>query len=206
MGRPKSKFAVETVKAAFFGTKDAAAMLGVSVSTVQKLVESGTLEAWRTDGGHRRILLTSLEKLLATQMDQPPVHARSLKVLVVEDNAVVRAAYAQMFQRHGGLIHVTYASDGAEALLLLAQTTPEVLITDLVMKPIDGRLLIKTVRANAKTRHLRIVIVSSFLEDLGVLKDHDARTVVYAKPLQFDRLAGYLDAQIQELSIARSPQ
>jgi CheY-like chemotaxis protein len=79
-----------------------------------------------------------------------------------------------------------------------------VLITDLVMQPIDGRLLIKTVRANPKTRQLRIVIVSGFLADLGVAPDLDARTVAYAKPLQFERLAGYLDAQVQELAIGRS--
>jgi excisionase family DNA binding protein len=202
MGRPKSTRAAEAVEAPFVGTKDAAVMLGVSVSTVQKLVESGALEAWRTEGGHRRIPLASVEKSLAGRLDPPVAYARPLRVLVVEDSAVIRAAYAQMFQRQGHSIQVTYAADGAEALLLLAQITPEVLITDLVMKPIDGRLLIKTVRANAKTKHLRIVIVSGFLEELGVLDGLDARTVAYAKPLQFERLAGYLDAQIQELSIA----
>lgn len=180
-------------------------MLSVSVSTVQKLVESGVLEAWRTQGGHRRIVLASLERVLARQVDgTPPAKAQSLKVLIVEDNAVVRAAYAQMFKHWGGRTEITYAGDGAEALLLLAQITPDVLITDLVMQPIDGRLLIKTVRANPKTRQLRIVIVSGFLADLGVAPDLDARTVAYAKPLQFERLAGYLDAQVQELAIGRS--
>jgi hypothetical protein len=30
----------------------------------------------------------------------------------------------------------------------------------------------------------------------------DARTVVYAKPLSFDRLAGYLDAQVQSFALS----
>lgn len=30
-------------------------MLGLSVGTVQSLVERGELEAWKTQGGHRRI-------------------------------------------------------------------------------------------------------------------------------------------------------
>ena len=41
-------------------TQVAAQMLGISVSLVQQLVETGVLDAWKTQGGHRRIPLKAV--------------------------------------------------------------------------------------------------------------------------------------------------
>ncbi len=48
----------------FCTTAEAAQRLGVSIRTVQIWSETGLLEAWKTEGGHRRITLDSLERLL----------------------------------------------------------------------------------------------------------------------------------------------
>lgn len=45
-------------------TRQAADMLGVAVSTVQKWVELGKLTSWKTPGGHRRIPLTAIQAVL----------------------------------------------------------------------------------------------------------------------------------------------
>jgi len=201
MGRPKSQISNADIASGYVGTKDAAAMLGVSVSTIQKMVESGALEAWRTQGGHRRITLASLQREIGRLPDPRSAgQQRALRVLVVEDNPVALKSYEHMFQQWGERVVVHYAHDGAEALLAVAQDHPDVLITDIVMKPFDGRLLIKTLRANAQTADLHIVVVTgdeSVQEGTGGM---EARTVVYRKPLRQDRLAGYLDARLQDLS------
>ena len=44
----------------YCGTSYAAKMLGISVGTVQGLVEKNDLKAWKTQGGHRRISLQSI--------------------------------------------------------------------------------------------------------------------------------------------------
>lgn len=44
------------------GTFEAARLLGLSVGTVQSLVEQGALQAWKTPGGHRRIDRASIEQ------------------------------------------------------------------------------------------------------------------------------------------------
>lgn len=49
-------------------TREAAKKLNVALSTIQTWVESGYLEAWKTPGGHRRIPLSSVDKLLETGM------------------------------------------------------------------------------------------------------------------------------------------
>ena len=54
-------------------TKQAAQMLGVAVSTVQKWVELGKLASWKTPGGHRRIPLASVQTVLhgSTALSMP---------------------------------------------------------------------------------------------------------------------------------------
>lgn len=44
----------------YLSTSQTARMLGLSVGTVQRMVESGVLQAYTTQGGHRRILAASI--------------------------------------------------------------------------------------------------------------------------------------------------
>lgn len=201
MGRPKSNLSSSAIASGYVGTKDAAAMLGVSVSTIQKMVESGTLEAWKTQGGHRRITLASLEREIARLPDPHSAgQQRPLSVLVVEDNPVALKSYELLFRQWDDRVVAHYAHDGAEALLSVAQQRPDVLITDIVMKPFDGHLLIRTLRANAQLHDLHIVVVTGDESVSERDERFDARTLVYRKPLRVDRLAGYLDARLQDLS------
>ena len=48
----------------YLSTRQSAKVLQVSLGTVQKMVELGELIAWKTRGGHRRILASSLEQQL----------------------------------------------------------------------------------------------------------------------------------------------
>lgn len=45
-------------------TRQAAEALGVALRTAQLWTESGRLRAWKTEGGHRRILVASVKELL----------------------------------------------------------------------------------------------------------------------------------------------
>jgi excisionase family DNA binding protein len=201
MGRPKSNLSSAAIASGYIGTKDAAAMLGVSVSTIQKMVEAGSLEAWRTQGGHRRITLASVQREIARLPDPHAAEAhRALSVLVVEDNPVALKSYEHMFKQWGDRLVAHYAHDGAEALLRVAQDHPDVLITDIVMQPFDGHLLIRTLRANLQFADLHIVVVTGDESVNQGDPGFDARTVVYRKPLRVDRLAGYLDARLQDLT------
>lgn len=64
-------------------TKEAAQMLGVAVSTVQKWVELGKLASWKTPGGHRRIPRASIRSVLdesglATAAPMPRQHGQAM--------------------------------------------------------------------------------------------------------------------------------
>jgi len=46
----------------YCGTFFAAKLLGFSVGTIQTMVEKGELQAWKTQGGHRRISMQSIRE------------------------------------------------------------------------------------------------------------------------------------------------
>jgi CheY-like chemotaxis protein len=67
------------------------------------------------------------------------------KVLVVDDIAVVSMAMRMILERAGHAVET--ASDGAEALKVVAIRVPDVVITDLWMPNVDGLQLIQTLRS-----------------------------------------------------------
>lgn len=52
-------------------TRAAARLLGVAVSTAQLWIENGALEAWKTPGGHRRVRLSAVKKLVERRAAAP---------------------------------------------------------------------------------------------------------------------------------------
>lgn len=56
----------------WYSTTDAAKLLGVSVGTVQHMVEDGRLGGWKTSGGHRRIDGQSLARVLKQVVTSKP--------------------------------------------------------------------------------------------------------------------------------------
>lgn len=188
------------------GPLEAAAKLGVSPSTVKKMIDSGTLQAWRTEGGHRRISVESVE---AAAQAKGRVAARpqrrNLMVLVVEDNPVMLKAYTRLFSRWDESVDLQVAQDAAEALLAIAQRRPDVVITDLAMKPFGGFHLIRTVRNSADLRDIRILVITGLDEkEIAANGGLPADVLCYSKPVPNERLTGYIDAQLQ-LRLLKDP-
>jgi excisionase family DNA binding protein len=48
-------------------TRAAATLLGVAVSTAQLWIENGDIPSWKTPGGHRRVRLSAVERLIAAR-------------------------------------------------------------------------------------------------------------------------------------------
>ena len=87
-------------------TQRAAELLGISVSTVQQLVEAGEIEAWKTKGGHRRIPLAAVMAYkLQPGAELAPAKPHSAPgaaaVLIVEDNPMQRQLYQKQIGSWG---------------------------------------------------------------------------------------------------------
>lgn len=188
-------------------TQKAAELLGISVSSVQQLVEAGVIEAWKTKGGHRRIPLAAVHAYKAAPQAgfaraaaapapaaMPDVHA-PVSVLVIEDNAMQRALFERQLAQWDVPIAVRFCENGYQALIEIARSHPDILLADIVMEGIDGYEVIKTIFGYPELADMNIAIVSSLeptaLEQRGGVPDG---VVFFSKPVNFDELRGYVRA------------
>ena len=75
----------------------------------------------------------------------PPSTAPSATVLLVDDEAPIRRSLGPYLERSG--YRVMPASDGVEALELLAAYEIDIVVSDVLMPRMDGRELVRRVRA-----------------------------------------------------------
>ena len=80
-------------------------------------------------------------------------------VLVVDDSITVRRVTQRMLQREG--FRVVLAVDGLQALEKLAEEVPAVVLSDIEMPRMDGFDLVRNIRADARLKHLPIVMITS---------------------------------------------
>lgn len=178
----------------FYSTAEAAKLLGVSHRTIQLWVEAGTLQAWKTAGGHRRIASASVEKVLAERRKAlapaaPTDRAARLhKVLIVDDDASLLRLYELEMSGWDLPLELIKATDGFDALLKIGEHHPDLLISDLSMPGMDGFRMVNSLRSNPKHKNLHIIIVSGLdrttIGSLGLPGD----IPVYAKPVPFPQL------------------
>lgn len=89
-----------------------------------------------------------------------------IRVLVVEDHAVVREGLCSLLTARYGVHVVGEAADGLEAVEKARELKPEVIIMDLVMPRMTGLEAILKIRENDP--EARILILTSFGEDTKV--------------------------------------
>ena len=79
-------------------------------------------------------------------------------ILVADDDPYVRLHIAEILDEAG--FDFDTAIDGNDALLMLDDTEPDLLLLDLTMPQMDGWQVIREIRANPATRTLPIVVLS----------------------------------------------
>lgn len=88
-----------SINQAYFSTSQAAKILGLSVGTVQRMVENGIFKAYVTQGGHRRILSSSLAQYCKQQgFSGPQAAPEKPLICILHDSAHVPPALAQLGQ------------------------------------------------------------------------------------------------------------
>ena len=127
----------------YLTTIETAKLLGVSVRTVQLWVESGSLDAWKTAGGHRRIRTESVQEKLRQQDPdfQAPTKMQSShrkRILIVEDNPTVSTFYKAAIDSWKLPIDISTAADGFSGLIKIGQEAPDLIISDIYMPGMDG--------------------------------------------------------------------
>jgi chemosensory pili system protein ChpA (sensor histidine kinase/response regulator) len=112
-------------------------------------------------------------------------------VLVVDDSLTVRKVTCRLLEREG--CDVLIAKNGTEAVSILKESIPDVMLIDLEMPKMNGFELIKNIRNNPRTAAIPVIIISSrtaekhqkIAKDLGV-------NVFLGKPYKEEELLSHL--------------
>lgn len=193
-------------------TKEAASLLGVSHRTVQLWVEGGVLQAWKTAGGHRRILLSSVHRLVA-QRNQAVRHGAPAaaapadsgdngrpRIVMADDDATLLRLYELEMSGWGLDADLIKARDGFDALIRIGEARPDLLISDLNMPGMDGFRMVRTLRADPRYGKMAIIVISGLdratIASMGLPDD----IPVFSKPVRFPELR----AKVEQILAASS--
>lgn len=88
------------------------------------------------------------------------------RVLVVDDNRVIRQLIRVNLELEG--FEVVTAADGAECLEIVHSVRPDVVTLDVAMPRLDGVRTAGRLRADIRTRHISVVMVSGGTVPEGV--------------------------------------
>lgn len=95
-----------------------------------------------------------------------------IATLIVDDDAMVRSGFAAILRAEPDLEVVGEAADGAQALGLVRQLAPDVVVMDVRMPGLDG--ITATRRVLATEQPPRVLIVTTFEHDSYVLEALEA--------------------------------
>ncbi|WP_347909567.1 Hpt domain-containing protein [Pseudomonas grandcourensis] len=84
---------------------------------------------------------------------------RPLLVMVVDDSVTVRKVTSRLLERHG--MNVLTAKDGVDAMLLLEEHMPDLMLLDIEMPRMDGFEVATQVRNDERLQHLPIIMITS---------------------------------------------
>jgi DNA-binding NarL/FixJ family response regulator len=113
-----------------------------------------------------------------------------IRVLIVDDHAVVREGLRTFLGLQDGIEVVGEAADGVQAVQQAAALAPDVILMDLVMPRLDGVRAMRTLHERAPQS--KVIVLTSFLDDERLLPAIEAGA------------AGYLLKDVEPSELARA--
>ena len=102
---------------------------------------------------------------------------KSIRVMLVDDHSMVRKGLATFLKVFDDLQLVGEAESGAEAIKLCMETSPDVVLMDMVMPEMDGATATAFIRE--KHPHIQILVLTSFKEGELIKKALAAGAIGY---------------------------
>ncbi|MFO1413268.1 MAG: Hpt domain-containing protein [Burkholderiales bacterium] len=119
-----------------------------------------------------------------------PVSAQPL-VMVVDDSLTVRKITSRFLTRAG--FAVSTAKDGVDALQVLGEQTPDVILLDIEMPRMDGFEFAKTIKNDPRYSSIPIIMITSRTAEKHRSRAAELGVDLYlGKPYQEDELLGHL--------------
>lgn len=177
-------------------TQEAADHCHVSLPTLKRWIASGSLPAFRTPGGHRRILVDQFRRFLRTEGMPPYPDATADRILIADDNPATVAVLLETLSEDPRGFALASATDGYEALVKVGSFKPTVLVLDVLMPALNGIEVCRRLRASAETAEIRILGITGQPALIPELLAAGADACL-AKPWRLEELRGELDRLLE---------
>lgn len=120
------------------------------------------------------------------------------RILLVEDNPDDQLLVLRALKKNHMDSEVTVVDDGVKALEYLfaegkyrdraAETLPMLMLLDIKLPRLDGRDVLRQLRADRRTRHLPVVVMTSSSEEADIRKSYELGANSYIrKPVDSDQ-------------------
>lgn len=147
----------------FFTTFEISQICGVNPTTVQNWVKAKKLKAFHTPGGHRRVrsedLVSFLKKfgmpIPAELRQDPPL------IMIVDDENDILDMLEEVMKSGKDEVTVVRAASGVEALLMIGERKPDLLILDIMMPGMNGYEVCEKLKSGHGTANMKIAAISA---------------------------------------------
>ena len=144
-------------------TRKISSICGVTPATVISWINQGQLKAFRTLGGHRRVLTRDLIAFLKENDFPIPDEFDDFdfrKILIVDDEPNVLSAIAKTLKKNNKRYKIYTALDGFEAGQSVNRFEPDLVILDIRLPGIDGFKVCKLIRKYEKK--IKIIAITGY--------------------------------------------
>ncbi len=163
-----------------FSTHQAAMYCNVTMATISNWVKDGSIKAYKTKGGHRRIKKEDLLQFMNKHKIPVPDDNR---ILVVDDDASIQKGLKKLFEKEGYKVDV--AGNGFEAGLLVERSRPALVVLDLMMAGFNGFFVCDYIRKVKGLKRIKIVVLTGYpsKDNMDKIKKAGADKCI-AKPVE----------------------
>jgi len=146
----------------FFTTFEISQICGVNPTTVQNWIKGKKLRAFQTPGGHRRVRREDLV-IFMKEFGMPIPEDLSKNpplVMIVDDENDIIDMLEALIKSGEREVRVSKAQSGVEALLMIGESKPDLLILDIMMPGKNGYEVCKKLKSSQNTQNIKIVAIS----------------------------------------------
>ena len=147
----------------------AAKYLGVAQSTIRKWSDQGRVPAFYTPGGHRRYRRGDLDNFLERS---GPSGGSGPTVLIVDDDPKLREYIRVNLEMEG--YAVKEAGSAEEGLAVLDESTPDLVLLDVMMPEVDGWEMLRRVQERHGVGGIPVIMFSGKV-DKGAAEEATSR-------------------------------
>lgn len=129
----------------------------------------------------------------------------SIRILVIDDDKALLIGISEMFKREG---YETFsASNGKQGIQLASETSPHLIICDMMMPPPDGIQVIKTLSENPSTAYIPFVFLTARSGESNIIQGLELGADDYiSKPFTKGELLARIRAILRRKGIAQAEE